>query len=248
MGAYSSDGAVGRVYARAVISWRRAVALTAALVAAGGLAACGGSTDEPPRTVVVTVAQAATATEAPPAPARERRARRARVDTGYSRCDANITMRTATTTCPFAQNVFYAYWTSGEAPSIEAYSPTTGNVYGLTCSVSVRLVTCRTPQSAVVRFSQAAVDAYSQDQADSYADGHDVGPPEPEPAPAEEPRPDPAAGCDPSYEGECLDPDSYDYDCEGGTGDGPDYTGPVRVVGDDHYGLDRDGNGVACDW
>jgi hypothetical protein len=52
--------------------------------------------------------------------------------------------------------------------------------------------------------------------------------------------------CDPSYEGACLDPDSADYDCEGGSGDGPDYTGAVMVVGDDHFGLDRDGDGAGC--
>jgi hypothetical protein len=54
-------------------------------------------------------------------------------------------------------------------------------------------------------------------------------------------------GCDPNYAGGCLDPSSYDYDCAGGSGDGPDYTGRVRVVGDDHFDLDRDGDGIACD-
>ena len=55
------------------------------------------------------------------------------------------------------------------------------------------------------------------------------------------------AGCHPSYEDACLDPNSYDYDCEGGSGDGPDYTGRVRVVGDDPFELDRDGDGTACE-
>jgi hypothetical protein len=53
--------------------------------------------------------------------------------------------------------------------------------------------------------------------------------------------------CDPNYSGACLDPNSLDYDCEGGSGDGPDYTGRVEVVGDDHFDLDRDGDGVACE-
>ena len=53
--------------------------------------------------------------------------------------------------------------------------------------------------------------------------------------------------CDPNYEGACLDPNSPDYDCAGGSGNGPDYTGPVRVVGDDPHGLDRDGDGYACE-
>jgi hypothetical protein len=54
-------------------------------------------------------------------------------------------------------------------------------------------------------------------------------------------------GCDPNYAGACLRPDVSDYDCAGGSGNGPYYTGPVRVVGDDHYGLDRDGDGYACE-
>jgi hypothetical protein len=53
--------------------------------------------------------------------------------------------------------------------------------------------------------------------------------------------------CDPNYSGACLDPYASDYDCEGGSGDGPDYTGSVVVVGEDHYGLDADGDGYACE-
>jgi hypothetical protein len=53
--------------------------------------------------------------------------------------------------------------------------------------------------------------------------------------------------CDPNYQGACLDPDARDYDCEGGSGDGPKYTGTVRVVGSDPYDLDRDGDGTGCD-
>jgi hypothetical protein len=56
-----------------------------------------------------------------------------------------------------------------------------------------------------------------------------------------------AAACDTNYEGACLKANSPDYDCEGGSGDGPDYTGTVEVVGNDHYDLDRDGDGVACE-
>jgi hypothetical protein len=53
--------------------------------------------------------------------------------------------------------------------------------------------------------------------------------------------------CDSNYTGGCLKPDSPDYDCAGGSGDGPDYTGPVQSVGSDPYDLDRDGDGVACE-
>ncbi len=56
-----------------------------------------------------------------------------------------------------------------------------------------------------------------------------------------------APGCDPNYSGACLDPNAYDYDCAGGEGNGPDYTGTVTVVGEDHYGLDRDGDRTGCE-
>jgi hypothetical protein len=55
-----------------------------------------------------------------------------------------------------------------------------------------------------------------------------------------------ASECDPNYSG-CLDPYSPDYDCEGGSGDGPDYTGTVTVLGEDHYGLDANSNGIGCE-
>lgn len=54
-------------------------------------------------------------------------------------------------------------------------------------------------------------------------------------------------GCDPNYSGECV-PIASDVDCAGGSGNGPEYVrGPVQVVGDDIYDLDRDGDGTACD-
>ncbi|MEW1588841.1 G5 domain-containing protein [Micromonospora vinacea] len=52
--------------------------------------------------------------------------------------------------------------------------------------------------------------------------------------------------CDPNYSG-CV-PIASDVDCAGGSGNGPAYvSGPIRVIGDDIYDLDRDGDGVACD-
>lgn len=44
----------------------------------------------------------------------------------------------------------------------------------------------------------------------------------------------------------CLPPAS-DYDCAGGSGDGPRYTGFVRVTGSDPYGLDADNDGYGCE-
>lgn len=52
--------------------------------------------------------------------------------------------------------------------------------------------------------------------------------------------------CDPNYSG-CV-PIASDVDCAGGSGNGPAYvSGPIRVIGNDIYDLDRDGDGTACD-
>lgn len=68
-------------------------------------------------------------------------------------------------------------------------------------------------------------------------------------APAPVPTPAPQApGCHPSYGGVCLDPGLSDYDCAGGSGNGPEYvSGPVRITGPDDYELDADGDGVGCE-
>ncbi len=51
--------------------------------------------------------------------------------------------------------------------------------------------------------------------------------------------------CTPGYS-PCL-PLAYDYDCSGGSGDGPKYTGYHRVNGPDPYGLDDDNDGAGCE-
>ncbi|MBY8872184.1 G5 domain-containing protein [Micromonospora sp. PLK6-60] len=54
------------------------------------------------------------------------------------------------------------------------------------------------------------------------------------------------AQCHPNYGG-CV-PIASDVDCAGGGGNGPAYvSGPIRVIGEDVYGLDRDKDGVACE-
>ena len=54
------------------------------------------------------------------------------------------------------------------------------------------------------------------------------------------------SNCDPNYSG-CV-PIASDVDCAGGSGNGPAYVaGPVRVLGSDIYGLDRDGDGYGCE-
>jgi predicted Rdx family selenoprotein len=172
-------------------------------------------------------------------------------------CDANIKVKGSTTTCAFAQNVFYGYWLNEEepgvfadSPGIPAYSPAAGTTFDVDCAGGSKIV-CRTSDGGYVTFPVAAVDAYTVANAEQYAASHELG----DVPPPSGRRPDPGqpvagdgdgGNCDPNYEGACLDPAAYDYDCEGGSGDGPKYTGPVEVVGSDPYELDRDGDGIAC--
>ncbi len=68
-----------------------------------------------------------------------------------------------------------------------------------------------------------------------------MAPPPPAPRPAA-----PSGGCHSSYS-PCV-PIASDVDCAGGSGNGPAYvSGPISVIGPDVYGLDRDGDGVACE-
>jgi len=58
----------------------------------------------------------------------------------------------------------------------------------------------------------------------------------------------PPSNCHPSYDGGCLAIGKGDYDCAGGSGNGPNYiAGPIYIVGHDEFELDRDGDGVACE-
>jgi hypothetical protein len=59
------------------------------------------------------------------------------------------------------------------------------------------------------------------------------------------PAPEQSSNCTPGYS-PCLPPAS-DYDCLGGSGDGPQYAGFVRVTGSDPYGLDADNDGYGCE-
>ncbi len=74
-----------------------------------------------------------------------------------------------------------------------------------------------------------------------------VAPVPPPPAPAAVAPAAPSSPCHPSYTGACV-PVASDVDCAGGSGNGPAYVrGPVTVIGPDEYGLDRDGDGTACE-
>ncbi len=52
--------------------------------------------------------------------------------------------------------------------------------------------------------------------------------------------------CNPNYSG-CLKINAGDYDCAGGSGNGPNYTGKVQVLRYDEFDLDRDGDGWGCE-
>jgi micrococcal nuclease len=60
--------------------------------------------------------------------------------------------------------------------------------------------------------------------------------------------PAPSDNCDPSYPDVCIPVGSEDYDCAGGSGDGPNYiTGPLRVLPPDPHHLDGNGDGIGCE-
>jgi len=63
------------------------------------------------------------------------------------------------------------------------------------------------------------------------------------------PPPPPPSNCTPGYS-PCLRMGPSDYDCYGGSGNGPAYTQPgvtYQVTGSDPYGLDADGDGYGCE-
>jgi beta-lactam-binding protein with PASTA domain len=73
-------------------------------------------------------------------------------------------------------------------------------------------------------------------------------PPPPSTAPPAPPPTAPPQSCHPSYEGACLKVGIGDYDCAGGSGNGPNYVqGTVRVVGPDEFDLDCDRAGLGCE-
>jgi hypothetical protein len=229
------------------------------VLTASALSACGST--ETTKTVTVTTAatpepDAPTSVTPPQEKKSKKPSRKAPAAPVLMACDANIKVKSPQTTCPFAQNVFYGYWLNEEepgvfadSPGLPAYSRAAGRTFYVDCSGTSKIV-CRADDGGYVTFPMAAVLAYTVADAKKYARTHELGD---APAPSDDPeqpdsapRENPGGDCDPNYKGQCLDPDSPDYDCEGGSGDGPDYTGTVTVVGDDHYGLDADGNGVGC--
>ena len=74
-------------------------------------------------------------------------------------------------------------------------------------------------------------------------------PPPPPTTPPPPPPTTPPRNCHPSYPDVCLRPDASDYDCEGGSGNGPYYVaGPLRVLDPDPFDLDgNDNDGLGCE-
>ena len=108
----------------------------------------------------------------------------------YAHCDSNIEVKAATTTCPFAENTFWHYWTSDEASDLQVWSPAGYSTFYVSCTADYSRVTCTTTDDGAARFPLAAVDNYSQEQADAYGATHDLGP-DPYESPPEQPAPEP---------------------------------------------------------
>jgi hypothetical protein len=92
----------------------------------------------------------------------------------FAGCGGYVTAAAATTSCEFANNVFYAFYEAQPNREFSAYSPATGEVYDISCA-GQSLVTCTGGQGAKVRFPMSAVELYTERDAVAYASSHDVG-------------------------------------------------------------------------
>jgi hypothetical protein len=232
-------------------------ALAALGVAATLLAACGNRDDDkasyadgPTRTEQAAVSETPTADGEPrstpdgkPRPKRKP----ARTSDTFMACDANITVRTTTTTCELAQSTFYEYWYAWnylELSQFSAYSPATDAWLEMTCR-GERRVRCTADDGSDVRFPMSAVTDYTEDNARTYATQNIV---------SAEP------GDTPDY-ASSTEADTYGDLDETETYGGEDYDDPVPYDRDcadfaetdfptppgDPDGLDADGDGIACE-
>jgi hypothetical protein len=237
---------------------RAALTVASMVLAAVLLSACSSSSDGP------SVAQVAATTPAPPPPPPPGRQAKSAVTAYYNAVNADRFGAAWSHFSPElrrSQGGFYQ-WRAG-------YDSTTA-----TTLLSARTVRA-TSTSAIerIRLIGDAIDACGNDISQTFVgtwtlekrggafvgvalDVSQVGGDElitdpaacaSEPSTPVEPAPPSDAGCDPNYVGECVPADASDVDCAGGDGDGPEYVGPVQVVGSDPYDLDRDGDGYACE-
>jgi hypothetical protein len=118
---------------------------------------------------------------------------------------------------------------------------------GLTAKVTYKS-TARYPAGTVISQSRrAGVDVLSDTTISLVV--AKAPPPPPSTAPPAPPPTAPPRDCHPSYPDVCLRPDASDYDCEGGSGNGPYYvSGPLRVLPPDPFELDgNDDDGWGCE-
>lgn len=220
----------------------REIAAVSLVAAAVGMSGCGGAS-----TVTQTVTVAKTETDA----GRTTPTRAARTPklAKYVRCDANVRAKEGTTSCPFAENVFFTFFVRHGARTISAYSPVRHKQFRLRCVTTRGHVRCATFVGGVVKFPVSAIARYSRQQASAFAARHNVGPqapdvraaadPTPTPAPAPPPT-TPSTECDPNYSG-CVPAGVGDVDC------GDLSQTNIQVLGSDPDRLDADGDGVACE-
>jgi hypothetical protein len=224
------------------------------LLGALTLGGCGSGTSATTQTETVTVEASA----ATPALTSATPPKIGRVPSQFAHCDANVSAKKSTTTCAFAENVFYAYAVSDKSDGeIRAYSPARRKPFTLRCTDTGGHIRCATFVGGVVKFPASAVAAYSQAQADAYAAAHDVGPqslygaatrsetppasPTPSPnVPPADVEPSSDGGCDPNYSG-CVPAGIGDVDC------GELSETNIQVLGSDPDGLDADGDGIGCE-
>jgi hypothetical protein len=166
--------------------------MVAAVACVGSVVACGGAqtTANHGAATSVTPTPAASASATPRKErhrARSKQAATKSVTAGVpaaptlAACDANIIVRAATTSCGFAENVFYAYYrdaTRSDAQNaIRAYSPVSHVDYAVACATDdAGDVTCVAGDGGEVHFRLAAIRAYDAGQAVAYAASHDLGP------------------------------------------------------------------------
>jgi hypothetical protein len=157
---------------------RLPAAAAAILVVGCGLTACGGT--QATKTVTVTSAAAPkpmAATRTTPTAGAAKPRVSTRPATVMTACDVNILAKKGTTSCLFAQNVFYEFWQAEQNgdDAVRAYSPVSQRTYDLAC-VAAATIVCRGTDGSEVRFSRAALDGYDRTQADAFRCAHDLGP------------------------------------------------------------------------
>lgn len=127
-----------------------------------GTVACRGGNNA---TVYFTSAEATGQDAQNPAPEPEGQQSSSSPPESLQSCDQNISASSATT-CPFAENVFVAYWEEYESAGeqhelyVEAFSPATSQSYGMSCTLESGIVDCYGGNEAFVTFPMHAVRVY----------------------------------------------------------------------------------------